>query len=107
MNLDLLSTPSYAPRSLSRLRAATPVADLPPQPGEVVGRGGECQFDAHLHQAPQADAPHPALLLQHPEDRFDQRLAPPIDRSARPAPQLVPHPSVHRMLSPMMQAPAP
>ena len=63
------------------LSAETPARHCPPAPRPVVGPGRQGQLHRHLRQAATAEAPHPALFFQHPQDRFDDGLAPLLDRS--------------------------
>ena len=68
-----------------------------PQPGEIVGGGGQRHFDRHLRQAAQAEAAHPALFFQPAHHRFDGRFAPLVGRPAHRIAQLAPRPSRRKL----------
>ena len=64
------------------------------QAAQVVADGRQRELDAHPLQTAQSKLSHPALLLENPEHRFDDRLAQTVDRSARCTAQFQPHPSM-------------
>jgi hypothetical protein len=88
------------------LLSPQPFRGVVPEPRQVVGRGGQGDFDCHFDQTSTSKLPHPALLFQHSKDRFNQALTPRVDRSSSRAPQLSPHRSVGCIPRPTPQAPA-
>ena len=79
---------------------------LPPHAGEIERRAGQGDFPAHLTQSAQAHPPHAALLFQHPDHRFHQRLTPPVTNLSQRAAQASPHPAVFRTIPRHFQWPA-
>src|SRR5215471_3540219 len=77
-----------------------------PHPGQVIGRSRQRHLDRHFLQSSASELPHPTLLFQYAEDRFNQSLASPIGRAPQRATQLLPHASVHGMPSSASQASA-
>jgi hypothetical protein len=84
-------------QKVSDLPLAAPTGHRTPQAGEVVGRPRQRQLDAHLRQASQPEASHPALLLPHPHHRLHRRLAPLVDCPPYRIAQLPPHAAMRRV----------
>src|SRR5437899_10229112 len=97
MNFNFLTPSSRPTETVGPLPSALQRWVDTPQSGQVEGCGGQRQFPRHLRQPAPTEAPHPALLFQHPDHRLHDRFPSLVDRAPGGAAQLLPHPTMHRV----------
>src|SRR2546426_10141028 len=95
MNFNFLTPSSRPTETVGPLPSAPQRWVATPQSGQVEGGGGQRQFYRHLRQPALTEAPHPALLFQHPNHRLHDRFPSLVDRAPGGAAQLLPHPTMH------------
>src|SRR3989441_7658580 len=74
MNFNFLTPSSRPTETVGPLPSAPQRWVDTPQSGQVEGGGGQRQFYRHLRQPAPTEAPHPALLFQHP-DRSEEHTS--------------------------------
>src|SRR2546422_298519 len=97
MNFNFLPPPSRPTETVGPLPSALQRWVDTPQSGQVEGCGGQRQFHRHLRQPAPTEAPHPALLFQHPDHRLHDRFPSLVDRAPGGAAQFLPHPTILRV----------
>src|SRR3989475_11818594 len=101
MNFNFL-TPSSRPTETVSPLPSTPQRWVDtPQSGQVEGCGGQRQFHRHLCQPAPTEAPHPALLFQHPDTRLHARFPSLVDRAPSGAAHILPHPTLLGVADPI------
>src|SRR5215831_10259313 len=81
MTFAPLSSPAPWPPSGLGLTGLPRSRSGVPHPGQVIGRSRQRHLDRHFLQSSASELPHPTLLFQYAEDRFNQSLASPIGRA--------------------------